>query len=217
MFYNLLPYILMFLSVLIYTVFYIRKAFDIDLKYFLMYLYFISISSIIASYLRNKYGYNLIVFNILIFWEFNCLFFFFKEILESKSTKKKVLNTIYIFNIIYILSNLYFLYRGDFLNEYNLIASISGSVLITIVLFYFFKDLLNSNKILNYKKTLTFWISFGLLVYYIGTIPLTSIMNSMTGISKTLIVYLFRIQVSLSIFIYSCFILGALWSQKKVR
>ena len=99
--------------------------------------------------------------------------------------------------------------------KYNEIASISGSFSITIAIFLFFKDFINSDRILNFKKSLSFWIAVGLLIYYFGTIPITSIMNSMQSITKSEVYLLFNIQYVLVTIMYSIFIFGALWSQKK--
>ena len=128
-----------FLSVLIYAVFYFKKSFEINIKYFSGYLFVLFFFGVLASYLRDKIGYNLIVYNILTFFEFNLLLLFFKGILSSKSIQKTILIFIYTFNVCYVLSSLYFFFFGDYLDDYNLIASIFGSIIITIVLFLFFK------------------------------------------------------------------------------
>jgi hypothetical protein len=211
-------YILYFIAIVVYAIFYFKKSFDVDLKYFLGYLIAMFTFEMIASYVKyNLALYNLWVYNTLTFVEFNLLFLFTKQILISAKTKKTVSRISIFFNIIYLLTTFYYLYQGIYLETYNSIASISGSLLIAIVLFLFYRDFLSSNEILNYKKSLTFWIAFGLLFYYLGTIPITSIINNMKGTSITVIDYLYNIQFVLLIFMYSCFILGALWSQKRVK
>ena len=205
---------LSFFSVLIYAVFYFRKSFDLNLGYFLAYLFFMFSFEMITYY---KVKDNLFIYNILTFLEFNCLLFFLKEILIPKSIKKNVIVIISIFNIIYACSFIYYLIIGCYFTKYNLIASISGSVLLTVTLFLYFKEFLVSNEILNFKKTLSFWVAVGLLIYYLGTIPITSIINSLGNISSQDIDNLFKIQIVLSILMHSCFIFGALWSQKKVK
>ena len=210
-------YSLSFLSTLIYFIFYFRKSFDINLRYFSAYLFFMFLFEITAK-LFKYLGYdNLWLYNNLTFIEFNCLFFFLRGIITSIKTKKIVLYFVYIFNTIYILTNIYNLWLESYLVTYNSIASISGSFLISIVIFLFFRDFLNSDKILNYRKTLSFWISFGLLFYYLGTIPFTSIINFLNDIPQSSKIYLIKVQFFLTIFMYCCFIFGALWSQKRVK
>ncbi|WP_341221156.1 hypothetical protein [Polaribacter atrinae] len=213
-----LIYILYFLAIVLYTIFYFKRSFDVDLKYFLGYLVAMFACEMIASYVKyNLELDNLWVYNTLTFVEFNFLFLFAKQILFSVKTQKTVTGVIILFNVVYFLTTIYYLYQGTYFEIYNSIASISGSLLIAIVLFLFYKDFLSSNEILNYKRSLTFWIAFGLLFYYLGTIPITSILNNMKGTSIAVIDYLYNIQFVLVIFMYSCFILGALWSQKRVK
>ncbi|WP_166384090.1 hypothetical protein [Polaribacter sp. 11A2H] len=211
-------YILYFLAIAVYAIFYFKKSFDVDLKYFLGYLIAMFTFEMIASYVKyNLALYNLWVYNTLTFVEFNLLFLFTRQILISRKTQKIVSRVSMLFNVIYLLTTFYYLYQGTYFVTYNSIASISGSLLIAIVLFLFYRDFLSSNEILNYKKSLTFWIVFGLLFYYLGTIPITSILNNMKGTPIEVIEYLYNIQFVLLIFMYSCFILGALWSQKRVK
>ncbi|OAD45379.1 hypothetical protein [Polaribacter atrinae] len=213
-----LIYILYFLAIVLYAIFYFKRSFDVDLKYFLGYLIAMFACEMIASYVKyNLELDNLWVYNTLTFVEFNFLFLFAKQILFSAKTQKTVTVVRILFNVVYFLTTLYYLYQGTYFEVYNSIASISGSLLIAIVLFLFYKDFLSSNEILNYKRSLTFWIAFGLLFYYLGTIPITSILNNMKGTSMAVIDYLYNIQFVLVIFMYSCFILGALWSQKRVK
>ncbi|KGL58977.1 hypothetical protein PHEL85_3250 [Polaribacter sp. Hel1_85] len=210
-------YLLSFLSTLIFAIFYFRKSFDINLRYFSAYLFFMFLFEIIASFVKYQGYDNLWIYNMLTLIEFNCLFFFLRSIILSIKVKKIVLYIVYIFNAIYILTNIYYLFLENYLVTYNSIVSISGSFLISIVIFLFFRDFLNSDKILNYWKTLSFWISFGLLFYYLGTIPFTSIINFMSDIPQSSKIYLIKVQFFLTIFMYSCFIFGALWSQKQVK
>jgi hypothetical protein len=206
-------YILLFLSVFLYAVFYLKKSFEIDLKYFILYLSFLFVFETIAVYLKRNGEPNLNIYNALTFFEFNFLMLFFKNVLELKKSKKNVVIILFIFNVIYFLS----LFLEDYLGIYNTLAYMTGCVLITIVLFFFLKEFLNSDRILNYSNSLYFWITFGLLIYYLGSIPITSIINSINDSSGKVITYMYNIQSTLSILMYGCFIFGVLWSQKKVK
>ena len=70
-------YILYFLAIAVYAIFYFKKSFDVDLKYFLGYLIAMFTFEMIASYVKyNLALYNLWVYNTLTFVEFNLLFLF---------------------------------------------------------------------------------------------------------------------------------------------
>ena len=211
--------ILYFLSVLIYTYHYFKKSFDIKLRYFIGYLFFMLLFELIAQLVKYTLKLdNVLVYNILTFLEFNCLLLFLSGLLYFVSTKKVLVALIITFNVIYVLSTIYYIVLRNYLQIYNGIASISGSFIVTIAIFLFFKDFINSDKISNFKKSLSFWISSGLLIYYLGTIPITSIMNYMQSINdKAEVHFLFNIQYVLVALMYSIFIFGALWSQKKEK
>lgn len=210
---------LSFLSVLIYIFHYFKKSFEIELKFFTLYLFFMLLFEFIADLVHSVLNLdNLIVYNILTFLEFNSLLFFIRGILYFKATKRIIIFLVVAFNIIYFLSTTYYIIFRDFLQIYNDIASISGSIAVTVAIFLFFKDFIYSDKIANFKKSLAFWISSGLLIYYLGTIPTTSIMNYMQGINnKAEVLFLFNIQYVLVAAMYSFFIFGAIWSQKKEK
>jgi hypothetical protein len=105
----------------------------------------------------------------------------------------------------------------DYYVQYNSISSASGSILMSVILFLFFRELLVSNKIVNYKRDLSFWISFGLLVYYLGSTPAVSLLNFLSKSSAIRIEDFEFIHFYLALFMQSCFIFGILWSQKKVK
>lgn len=211
--------ILYFSSILIYTYHYFKKSFDIKLGYFIGYLFFMLLFELTAQLVKYTLKLdNVLVYNILTFLEFNCLLLFIRGILYFMSTKKLLIGLTVAFNVIYALSTIYYIVLRNYLQIYNEIASVSGSFLVTIAIFLFFKDFINSDKISNFKKSLSFWISSGLLIYYLGTIPITSIMNYMQSINdKAEVRFLFNIQYVLVALMYSIFIFGALWSQKKEK
>lgn len=216
MFVNIL-YILYILSNLIYINVYLKKSFDINLKYFIGFLLSVCLFDFFANIVVDVLHYetNLWIYNTLTLLEFNFLLFFIREIVIFNATKKYIISIVGVFNIIYLFSTIYYTIKGNYFLTYNDIASISGSVCITIAIFLFYKDFIYSDKILNFKKSLSFWIAAGLLVYYLGSIPTTLMINTMQRITKAEVHFLYNINYILVAVMYSIFILGALWSQKK--
>ena len=75
-----------------------------------------------------------------------------------------------VFNAIYFIS-FYF----DFYILYTIpLEGVINSVFVIL----FFIELLNSERILNYKKLLSFWISVGFLIFYLTTVPFWSLYYS---------------------------------------
>ncbi|WP_149025889.1 hypothetical protein [Polaribacter sp. BM10] len=180
------------------------------------YLVSMLIFEIIAYFFGSfSKGRNTWVYNFLTLVEFNFLLFFLRDILLFTNTKKYINYFIIGFNAIYFLTSIFYLFNNTYLITYNSIASISGGVFITLSVFLFFKDFINSDKILNFKKSLPFWISVGLLIYYLGSIPATLMMNAFQSLKRADHSFILSINPFLALLMYSIFIFGALWSQKK--
>lgn len=209
-------FLLYSIAIVIYAINYFKKKFDVNLKYFLAYLVSMLFFEILAVFLKPfTPETNLWVYNILTFVEFNCLLLFINGILSSKLSKRFLNYFIILFNIIYFSSSLYYAYEENYILTYNSISSILGSFLVTGAVFLFFKDFINSDRILNFKKSLPFWISVGLLVYYLGSIPGTLTLNAIKHLKRANLTFIINITPFLSLIMYCIFIFGALWSQKK--
>lgn len=219
-------YSIAFISAVLYTVMYMKGTLPKKYKYFVFFL--ISLFSLdfignilyeIQDFIEGYEGENLPVYALLTLLEFNFLFLFYKRLSEDKITKKVIWFNTWVFNSIFVISTLYYLYNDFFLKEYNSIASISGGILIAIVFFMFLREFLISNKILNYKKDLTFWITFGLLFYYLASIPVSLFLNysdfdsveaGAAAANNHALIHFY-----LGLFMHSCFMFGLFWSQKK--
>lgn len=66
-----------------------------------------------------------------------------------------------------------------FKKEYFFVMIILGSLNIAILLFLYLRSLLLSDKILNYRRLLPFWVSVGFLVFYLPSIPFFSLLKYM--------------------------------------
>lgn len=201
---------------MVYLIYYYTKRIDKKIKHFLWYLFFTFLLGIISEILFIYGQKNLYVYNTLTLLEFNVLFLLYNKISQEKITKAAIKYGSIVFNIIYICSTFYYLSTSLFLEKYNIISTASGSILVSVVLFLFLREFLISNKIVNYTKTLSFWITFGLFIYYLGTTPAVSLLNFLSKESN-IIEDFTNIQFYLSVFMHSCFIFGVLWSQNKVK
>jgi len=74
----------------------------------------------------------------------------------------------------------------------------------------YFSELLNSDRIISIQKTMTFWISLGVLIYALGYIPVFIIGEFIDyqGIFRS-------ITFGLNIFMSLCFITGFIVSKKE--
>ena len=141
---------------------------NIFYKYFILYiLAIISVDILVSTIFRKD---NITLFNIYTFFEFNLFSLIYFHLIKYKS-RLRILKVLVVFlNVIYFISfyfDLYLLYTVP-------LEGVVNSVFVIL----FFIELLNSERILNYKKLLPFWLSVGFLVFYLTTVPFWSLFNS---------------------------------------
>lgn len=103
--------------------------------------------------------------------EFSESFFyllFFLHLLQN-SLKRKILKFIII--IYAVFTAVVIAFYVDFITKFLSINSVIGSILIVISIMIYFSELLQSDEVLNIKKSIYFWISLGVLLFNIGFIP----------------------------------------------
>lgn len=170
-------------------------------KYFIIYIINIIFFHIISNFFFSES--NLELYNIYTFFEFNIFSLIYYHLIKDRETLKILKILVLLFNVIYFVS--FFIVQ---LNIYT--VSIEG-FFNSIFIILFFRELLNSERILNYKKLLPFWISVGFLVFYLATIPFFTLLYSKLFNSRIM----FPILYSLIIVFHLCFIYGLVTCKKK--
>ena len=174
--------------------------------YFLFFLWYIVLAET-TSVILKKYGYsNTWIYVVYTFLEFNILLLMYKSITKLKFSKKIILLFIVLINIIYFVE----VYKQG-LTINTSITTVVGSIFLSIVLILYLKEFLYSDKILNYSRSLYFWITLGSLVYYLGSVPFQAMTNYLKNRD---LIYL---QISLAVFAQVCVIIGFLWSKKETK
>jgi hypothetical protein len=169
-------------------------------KFFVIYLIYTIVFDILA---KTIFEFNNIsLFNYYTFFEFNFFALIYYALIKEKSTLIFIKILIIIFNAIYFISFIY----DDLIKYTVLIEGIFNSVFIIL----YFKELLNSDNILNYKKLLPFWISVGFLLFYLTSIPFFTLLYSGFFSSRIM----FPILYSLIIVFHLCFIYGLVTCKK---
>ena len=169
-------------------------------KFFLVYLINLILFQILAETLFINDSGNL--FNFYTFFEFNFFSLIYFHLIKEKNSLKIFKILVITFNLVYFIS-FYF----TELNKYN--VSLEGLVN-SIFIILFFRELLNSERILNYKKLLSFWISVGFLLFYLASIPFFTLFYSNFFSSRVM----FPILYSLIIVFHLCFIYGIITCRK---
>ncbi len=199
---------------------YLYKYKNTYLKYFLLLLWYITVTELIGGYIvenkilvyidENGLVYNKWLHNIRRFVTFIILYYIYFKLLQTKVFKKWIKIFAIIFSIIYVLN---WIFLQNFIKESPEIPQVLGSIFLVISILFYFIELLKSEKIMVFHRLLLFWISVGLLLFYTGTIPFMLKWNGymlIPGVHK-----LFLIVYILAITMYLIFTFGFIWSKKE--
>lgn len=163
-------YISIYAITLLFSVFCYKKYnHNLQLKLWVLFLGYSFVNEIIGFY----FGYIVGVRNYVLSntWSLVSAFFymlFFLNSIKSTTKRKLIISFISIFAIYNIISILF--YR-DYQNQYFVDSYILGELFIVLTIMIYYAELLKIDSILNFKNSLFFWISIGVLIFNIGIIP----------------------------------------------
>jgi len=102
------------------------------------------------------------------------------------------------------------LFIKNYFNESLIYINILGKILTSVIIMIYYTEVLKSNDLLYFQKSLFFWISIGVLLYNIGFVPVFIIAEliDFTGIFR-------YIAFALNIILSLCFITGFIVSKKE--
>ncbi len=191
---------------------YYKKYKGTKLKYFVFYLWYTAINEIVVGiYLKRylKIEWGDLLYNIYYIISFVYLFILYRNYLNSKRNKNVVVTFVISYSVFLIVNGFY----QNYIYELQILPYIAASGFLVITIFLYFFEILNSEKVLNVKKNLLFWISIGLVLYHIGNIPFRILRNYYTDWTDVTVSFL--LGVFLTITMNICFIIGFIWSNRK--
>lgn len=159
------------------TFIYIKKWKHTHWKWFPLYLAFIVCADVVGSYLaaRNMYKPNFYFLSyVVIPVEFLFFYWIFYRAFRgsSKQSLPVIMGTIY---FIGLLADIFYFSHYQFF-YYSLSYTI-GNIMLLILILNFFLQLVNSDELLKFKQNILFWVSVGLLIYYVGSCPYFALRN----------------------------------------
>ena len=189
---------------------YFYKYKNTFLKYFCFLLWYAVLNDISGVLIRDYISrYNAIIYNIYYCINFTYLFALYRHYIKNDKYKKLLLLFILFYYIILIINGFFENYIIEFLS----LPYIAAATFIIISISIYFVEILNTEKVLYVKKNLLFWISVGLLLFYIGNIPFRILRNYYEYLTDATVLIL--LNVILATIMNSCFIIGFIWSDKK--
>lgn len=176
-------------------------------KWFIYYLIFIAFESIIIKFFVAKeitgYIYDYLIVPIE--------FFFFYWLYAIQSLKKK--NLFWACIIVFLLSFLPHLYFKNNVNKINEMSYIVGCMLLFVLVIFEFIKQIKSDDILLFKQNKMFYINIGVVLFYIGSLPLLAFLKYLYVNERPIYdVYLFYFYLS-NILMYLLFAASFIWGK----
>ena len=198
--------VLEFIAALVATVCF-KKYRKSSEKYWLYFLWFTFLIEVFGASLKPNYPigvswiYSIFSIASVIFY-----FFWYYQILKTKQLRIVVVVFASLFSL---MTTLAYIFPDELKNQgYAFVVGSLGILTLTLCHFY---RLLNSDEVLIIKHKLSFWISTGLLLFYVGIIPLVLLTKALviSPLSRILIL------ISLNLILYGCYVIGFIWTKKK--
>lgn len=195
------------------------------MKIFIWYLWFVVLVETVGMYgylLLNNYDYNWFIWlkNSVICsntWLYNIYSFvsilifgkFFRDIIHSKPSKIIIKITVVLY-VIFTIS--YFLISGTFFEKSLPYDEFLGTFAVLIFVILYYKQLLASNKILLFYRLPVFYISSGLLLFYLCVAPLFTFDSYFLAVNKGFVQFRLVFMFLINTFLYSCFTFAFLYT-----
>ncbi len=193
------------------SLFYYPRYKHTSLRYFPIILAYTFFNGVLAKIVFDYQGNNAMVYNI-----YNIIFFlFFYYVFWSHLKRSINKKTVLFCAVLFLLASVINPFYEDFFITSQLYAYILGAVLLIVCIIMYYIELLNTPKILSIRADLLFWISAGLLLFYVGYVPIKITRGFFARLSADTFVNLRRVHLLLILVMYGCFIIGFIWTRKK--
>ncbi|MDO7172591.1 hypothetical protein [Mariniflexile sp. AS56] len=166
-------------------VFLLRNYRNGTTKYFIFFLVYLTICEFIAGYTRYVYPgkfLDILIGTIFqknhwwatLFWKIGAIMFFsfyYRKILETKFFKDVIKYCSFIFLIISV--SCIILNFEEFFYRFFPVISILGAVIVFLCTIFYFVETLQSDKILTFYKSINFYISAAIFIWWLIITPIT--------------------------------------------
>lgn len=155
----------------------------------------------------NLYYYQLFVIPyqvIYYFWLIN----------ENIVTSKRFY---YISTVIFLISVIAEYFTLINLNGYyfNSFSYMIANLLMLAHIMRYFYQLSKSDRILSFYKERMFWVSLGLLIFWLGSLPFYGIFNYLFINYPAVCAFYYKVVLVFNYIMYTCFLISFLWAVKE--
>jgi len=207
---------------------YLRRTKNENLKVFVYYLWVVVVVEVLGYYkhiLQYNYDYewfiiwknsiicqNVWLYNIYTFFKIGLLGVFYSSLISNKYLKLTIRLIVVVYSIFTII---YYTTTSAFFELRLPYDKILASVIVSIYVIIYFRELMTSDFILQYYKLPSFYISVALLLWHLCATPLFIYGNYFQPFNTEFVNFRTLLLLYINIFTYSCFAFGFWYSLKK--
>ncbi|MBK7559530.1 MAG: hypothetical protein IPI54_15350 [Chitinophagaceae bacterium] len=185
-------------------------------KWFPVYLAIILITEVAGEITGYRLGWVQFNRNLYTFFCIRFQFLFFFWLFWIYFEKPIYKNWAFTGAIIYLLSfviNISFLFNIRF--AFFSFSYMMGNIILLILTILFFRIFIKGNEILEYRSSSMFWICVGLLLFYLLSLPLYGLWNTLAVKYPVLFNRYWIITTILNYLMYLLFTLSFIWGKPK--
>lgn len=192
-------------------------------KFFIWFLVYLSICDFLSTYvkyIRNNGFLNFLEGTVLVrnywwstlFWKLGAIMFisfYYSKILINKVYRNfvKYLGYIFLlFSIIYIILN-----WEDYFVRFFPIIDVIGAIIVFLCTIFYFIEVLQSDKILTFYKSINFYISAAIFIWWLIITPIVFFEIYMSHYDWNFIFLKWQIYLFANICMYSTFTFALIW------
>ncbi len=186
------------------------KTKDKLIKYIFFFFIYYNLSTAAMTMLASKGIHNIWVEVLFINLEYIFYFLLYRYILRKKTYKRIAFFGLILFESYFFWDYIFHFQSWDYFPGVSIAI---GQVLMIIVLFLFLLEMMSSEKIMQIRQYFVFWLTIGLLFYYIVPLPVSIASEFFINGKYSTDIYEFVISIQMisNIVLYSLIILGTKW------
>jgi len=144
------------------------------------------------------------------------LFFFFVFYMAIPKRANRLL--IVICTVIYLLVWLAEIkYVAENVNSFYSLSYTMGNLLLLILILMFFINLATSNEIVHFRENMLFWVSLGLMIFYLGSFPFYGLFDVMIKKHEQLMERYYYVVYGLNSLMYLMFTCSFIWGKPDIK
>ena len=197
--------------------FYWRKIRNSFWQWFPVYLGVIFLTEMTGEYLlfvKRDLSANIFLYTYFgipaQFFFFYWLFYQYFKIKKSNRKWSLISTAIY---LVALIADLTYISKHEF--YFESFSYVIGCLFMLILLLIFLFGFTNEEEIVNYKKSMMFWVCIGLLIFYIGATPFFAFRSKLYKENTAFFYVYWYVQFGLNYLMYLLFTVAFIWGKPR--